>query len=357
MIVQFSPPLADSRNYPVPDILVSPKVAEKAPFSSRNNVMAPHTVKLVNRARTAIFIIAKSMGGERVWVPAYHCPALVEPFVAVNIEVLFYPLDEELKPDMEFLAANIRQHDTVVGIHYFGFSVGIRELAELVKGKKGTFIEDKAHAAFNNEMHGDSAVTSLVKFYPVQEGAELIISAGAEQQEIIRQYERLPSLITRKISKLCGKIVGKVSSLTGQRGKPSSFRYFNTSDLCRELSTRDKTILDHSAHTEIAKKRRENFTYLSDRLKDVALGRLLYADLDMATVPYVLPFLLNDGGGFDQIRKQGLQVFRWEELADTKCKISASYRERLVQIPVHQDLNKEQLDKIVGIIESAGEAT
>ncbi len=79
------------------------------------------------------------------------------------------------------------------------------------------------------------------------------------------------------------------------------------------------------------------------------LGRLLWPQLPEHSAPYVVPFLLNDSSSFDLLRKRGLQVFRWEELAPTSCSVSLDYRNRLIQIPCHQDLTAADIQQIIQV--------
>ena len=81
-----------------------------------------------------------------------------------------------------------------------------------------------------------------------------------------------------------------------------------------------------------------------------SLGHLLMPDLEDHVTPYVVPFLLNNEAGFNYIRQQGIQIYRWEEIVPTTCVISNKYRSLLIQLPCHQDLTKQELDYIVAVL-------
>ena len=83
MTDDFLPLLADGSNYPPPEFSMLPKAREKSRRAIRP-VLANAKASLgVSRARNGLAIIAKAelTPGSRVLLPAYHCPALVEPFL------------------------------------------------------------------------------------------------------------------------------------------------------------------------------------------------------------------------------------------------------------------------------------
>jgi perosamine synthetase len=79
------------------------------------------------------------------------------------------------------------------------------------------------------------------------------------------------------------------------------------------------------------------------------LGQPLFK-LEPNAVPYVFPFLLHDDDDFDYIREQGIQILRWEEFTPSDNKDVETLRERLIQIPCHQNLTFIELQKIITII-------
>ena len=112
MTVRFSLPLADARDYPDPEVLVLPGGESPASgVTSRFPVPAGDEL-LVSHARSGLYLIARALAGSnKIWVPSYHCPALVEPFLAADINVEFYPVTAQLEPDFDFLRAHHERED------------------------------------------------------------------------------------------------------------------------------------------------------------------------------------------------------------------------------------------------------
>jgi hypothetical protein len=342
--VQFLPPLADSRDFPSPLVRATPEVVQLA---SAVQVRWPDmaTVRLVDRARTALFLVARHLAPARIWLPAYHCPAMVEPFLAAACEVRFYPVTADLEPDTGFLEQGLQRGDALVAVRYFGFDCGIRRIVDLCRERGVRLIEDMAHAAYADAPCGDFAVTSLVKFLPLVVGAELVVPGpGAAADALSRQHGSLPGPGLVRLRQQARR-VGRRLGLIGSEG--GGYRYFDARRIQRGVPRAVEDVIRQSDHAAICSRRQHNFRYLYQHLKDSALGRPLFDDLPGQVVPYVFPFLLHDVETFEHVRHGAIQALRWEELAPTPCAVSESYRGRLIQLPVHQCLDEMQMRRMI----------
>lgn len=350
--MQFSAPLADARNYPLPIIKALP-TQRQLTNNGEPRGLAPNIANrwITDHARSALYLLAKSLESKVIWVPTYHCPALIEPFLAANKQIKLYPLTATLLPDYEYLRQHHQPEEAVVGVRFFGFDCGISELADFCRNSHSLLIEDLAHAAFFDRLIGHAAVTSLVKFYPVKIGAELLLNESwPNADKVQRTYQKLPNNGLEKLNRFINKIANKII----RTNTKSQFRYFNLQSVSRNIPPDDLAIIHGSAQQDIIAKRRNNYQSLANGLKISALGEVLFTTLADNTVPYVLPFLLHgdikkSAASFDFIRQQGIQIYRWEELAFSECQISQDYRHRLIQLPVHQDLTEQQLDFIIHV--------
>lgn len=350
--MQFSAPLADARDYP-PATIKALATKRELMSDGKSRTLADNVAGrwLTDHARSGLYLLAKSIERKVVWAPAYHCPALVEPFLAANVQVNFYPILADLTSDLGFLSQHTLTGDTIIGVRYFGFDCGIDELARFCREHSNLLIEDLAHAAFFNKLVGHGAVTSLIKFYPVHSGAELLVADDwPNSDKVLQAYKKLPTAGLEKLNRIVSKICNKLK-LTNTK---SIFRYFNLQSVSRNIPSDDVAIINGSAQQNIIAKRRANYQCLAIGLKSSEFGAVLFETLADNTVPYVFPFLLHGDmkistESFDLIRQQGIQIYRWEELATSECNISQEYRHRLIQLPVHQDLTEQQLDFIIHV--------
>ncbi|NMP33052.1 hypothetical protein HII17_15955 [Thalassotalea sp. M1531] len=349
-MIEFSKPLADARNYPAPTIFGLPSSQHLSESVPRVFPQGVSKHWHLDRGRSALYVLAKSISANKVWCPAYHCPALVEPFLAAGKQVNFYSITEELNPDFSQLEQELKAGDVVINIRYFGFDCGVQKLAEICQQKNTVLIEDLAHAMYTGKVYGKAAITSIVKFLPVKTGAELLVTDAFQNKSEVQNFiDNLPSVTFERVLSFFRKVKNKL----GIKDPLSTFRYFSMRRISKNVVGSDKAVISAYSHQANKQKRRENYQYLAERLVESGLGEVVFPSLPDDIVPYVLPFKLNDAASFDDIRKQGLQIYRWEELAPTSCEVSQKFRDSLIQLPVHQSLTREDLNCIISIIKKA----
>lgn len=307
-------------------------------------------------ARSGLGLIAKAAltPGSKVLIPAYHCPALVEPFIWAQCEVVFYPLNRDLSPDMSALKEQLTLADGIILVPFFGVSTGIAEYAELARQHNCIVIEDLAHAAHKKTLHGDYGVTSLQKFYPVSGGGELLIADssvddGVHQlwkKEHVGQWRWATQDISNRLRMKLSRAVRTVPA-SGHR-----FIYFDPSRLGEPMSRKDASQLRMHDHARIAQRRRENYSKLDAYLSSSVLGEPLYSRLGADDVPYVYPFILKRSKYFDLIRNMAIPLYRWEEICPSGCATTDSYRSHLIQFPCHQDLTDDDIGRLISKLET-----
>lgn len=346
--MKFLPPLADAINYPPLKVRALPtnKSITKNKSSVRKLPENVTCLGVFDQARTGLYVVAKTLISQIIWIPSYHCPALVEPFTYAGKSVKFYPVNANLTADLSFLKQQIKAGDTVIGVRYFGFDCQIAELAEFCRQHEVLLVEDLAHAAFFDKLCADVAVTSLVKFYPVAKGGELLLSCNSRLlKPLTDSLRELPSYNMVMCRKLLGKVASRFIS-----PKSTAYRYFIKNNCSQNIQPIDMSIINSQDQSEISFTRQKNYRYLVENLKTCPWGEVLMPELPDKIVPYVVPFLLNNKKRFDHIRNKGIQIYRWEEMVETDCIISKKYRTNLVQLPCHQDLSKHELDYIVAVL-------
>jgi hypothetical protein len=346
MNISFSKPLADASNFPPPKILGLPNQVELNKGSHVNMIEGDFDRFFLNSARNSLFIIGKTLKKRTVWVPSYHCPALIEPFMANNCEIKFYSLSEKLTPVKEDLT-DLKQDDLLVAVRFFGFGCGIETLSTLCEHRGAILIEDLAHAAHTNKIYAQLAVTSLTKFYPKIECSELFIHKNAVlNAQIKKEYNQLPNKLSIGISTLLHKIKRKLKIYS-----KNQYRYFDPFNIDKNISKNTLSVINNTDTTLVIKKRIDNFNYLAKNLSNSSYGKLLFNQLSNGEVPYVCPFIISKETTFTKLRNAGVQIYRWEELAQSNCSISHKYRSELIQLPCHQDITQQDLDLIINLLQ------
>lgn len=136
---------------------------------------APHEY-WVDSGRSALGLIADALAALArspvVWLPAYCCESVVEPFTLRSLSVRFYGVGERL----ENLDADPAPGDALLFIHYFGrLNRGALSRVDELRRRGVYLIEDCVQAALTRGagLSCDYALTSLRKLLPQPDGALL----------------------------------------------------------------------------------------------------------------------------------------------------------------------------------------
>lgn len=140
---------------------------------------------LFSHGRQALYFIAVSLhkrsnGASCVWVPDYYCTETLEPLYINSINVAYYPVLANSKPDIDYLGnADIKRGDLLIVVNYFGVESSWRNITEFSSSRDLYLLEDCAHCHFTSvptKFAGDFIIYSFHKTYPVPNGACIIIN-------------------------------------------------------------------------------------------------------------------------------------------------------------------------------------
>lgn len=348
MQIEFTNAIQNAGQFPASIIKTQPRISLRSCHFFGANFPAEN-VTTYSRARYALSAAAsflKTAGKKNtILLPAYHCPALVEPFMHAGYDIVFYPQLQDLSSDLNVFNQLLNNSIThVLVVRFFGFSQNAEQLITLAHSAGKKVIEDNAHSMIHflqtcNSKRTDVAasVSSISKTLGTADGGVLYLPgfSGSCQQ---------PDLKSELKAWLSGQRYIKSS-----RGA-TEFRYFKPEIQHQDCLRSSRWLMIKANYLAIRHKRRENFGFLASKLKDSSTGRLLYPKLQDDDVPYVVPFLLNDSKTFEKLRQHQVQVLRWEEIAQPLSAENCSFRENLVQIPVHQQLSNVNLKKLVDLL-------
>lgn len=363
MSVTFSEPLANAIDYPRATIKAQPSLQLKFLAGDGKGVISKKGVSGFSKARYALYHAAQQLKQSEesvVLLPAYHCPALVEPFIAAGYQLRFYPLRADLTVDNDVFQSVMTDDIThIVIVRYFGFSQNTEQLIVKAALTGKVIIEDVAHSLhqFIRRLSQPSpiaaCITSLPKTLGTPDGGLLWLADATI-------YPKQKPALKKEIKSFISHIMPERAPVTGTtsvdnrvnspKKSSDSFRYFKEQEKDKRCLLISSFGLCQAELDQVRQLRRQHFTFLATSLAYSRLGKPLYSKLHDDDVPYVFPFLLNDLEGFHILRRAGIQVLRWEELVETDCKVSKHYRQYLVQLPLHQQISTEELQKIVQLL-------
>ena len=349
----------------------------------------------VRNGRSALAMALKHAGigaHSQVLLPAYHCPSMIEPTAWLGATIIFYPLLPSLEPDLDWLGERIEDADALLLPHFFGFVQPATEsIANLCHAAKTILIEDCAHTFWaklgsrDAGSFGDYAIASTQKFFPGPEGGALYSArhdlSQLELESVGLKYE------LRSLVRLCetarrfgrgglpaAAITGLVSILNSGRQPESSEQredgksengapvavdtapessagepiWFDAADVGFAGARVCRSALKLYAHANMIEQRQKNYLRLQEGLSGLSRAHALHGELRGATAPYAFPLLIDDPEkDFPRLKRERLAIFRWEQLAASDCQVSTDYRTRLLQLPCHQTLSGEELERMV----------
>ncbi len=315
--------------------------------------------------------------GSAVLLPAYHCRTIVESVLYLGAEARFYPMTADLRPDFSAMQGLVADGAvrTLLMTHYFGFSNALADARQFCEKHEMALIEDCAHAFYGeHEGHvlgtvGHFSVASAWKFLPLRDGAVLRDNTGMtaamdlKRQPIKDEIKTMVSILQDWLGARLNKAVLpdvdvkrlsrralEIAVDTPQREEKEGVQFLPNRVEMAGLAT-SCWMIAHAAHDQVMRRRRENYQYWLAGMQGLQGVRPLFPELPDGVVPYAFPLLTDIGGlVFHALKLAGIPIWRWEDVAKTECPVSLDYRLRLLQLPCHQDLSREEIDWMLGVL-------
>ncbi len=363
----------------VPLFPAKPVFGSGIPLSRNRDISSILDNKFVSRVSSgyaAILLALKEeniSNGDEVLIPAYHCTDLVEPILDMNATPVFYAINEDISINIDDVSAKITANTKAVLVpHFFGVVQNVMQLRQANDLlSKVCIIEDYAHAFFwqqsDDQRVGDYIVGSLTKFFPTFDGGLLVANKEIKNTP-------LPLSVVKEL-----KSFYNVFHLASQYGRVKWIawlfglmallrkRSIDSNNVARdnhidaqpsnidigdvEIYAASKTcnyIVNHSDFKRIVDKRRQNYFYILDGLKDEENLDLSFNCRDSEFIPYmVVGKLRKPELHHPLIIQKNLPVWRWEHIYPSHCDIAKEYSRSIIQIPCHQQLSSTELAGIV----------
>lgn len=316
----------------------------------------------LDTGRSAIYMALLSIivqGGKReAWLPRYCCKSVLLPFNKLGFKLHFYSLGSDLNSPCD-LPTRL-DGETFFFIHYFGRSNRtILDYLEKMKRQQHFFvIEDCVQALLNSQVGThDYVVYSYRKFFPQPDGALLASNFAID-------CESLSSVNEAFVSR---RLIGKLIRGDADADADQFLNLFGQAEelidnlVCpRVMSYLSYYLLARTDFAAIACKRRANFSYLVEALKQVDLDHELihplFDSLENNEVPLGLPVVISSFSR-DRLRDylNSQQIYcpiHWpltsEESLTWEAELLLS--RSLITLPIDQRLDYAALDYSIEVI-------
>jgi dTDP-4-amino-4,6-dideoxygalactose transaminase/CelD/BcsL family acetyltransferase involved in cellulose biosynthesis len=337
-------------------------------------------------ARNAIWQAVKDLGlyGGDVLVPAYHHGVEIEALIDAGARVKFYSIGAHFEVDFDEVEALIGPETRALYLtHFLGFPGPVREMKALASKHGLPLIEDCALSLFSADgdlplgTTGDAAIFCLYKVLAVPDGGVLVyrdssVGRTAPSDHALRKAPPLASSAAVLASSLLRNIALRGGSLgralrgrilaVGKRALKASkvepvlagTQHFNRAHALLGPSLLTRRLLRVQDVAEIVSRRRRNYDFLLERLRDVSTP--LFDALPAGVVPLCYPLLVEDNRWFmEQLVARGIEAVDFWREGHPACAVAAfpdvaRLRASVVEIPCHQDITLDTLALMVTVI-------
>lgn len=368
--------------FPRPHVPVLPRFPAGMPGSGistkhRSGFLDGQSVSY-SHGRYALTAVLRSLGvgrGKTVLVPAYHCRTMIDPVLRLGGTAVLFPLLPDLTPDWPRLDACVAASGQPVALllpHFFGFPQPVDQVLAWC-GKNGVaYVEDCSHALFGEHdgkpigSFGDGAIASPYKFFACEDGG---MARGAmDGMPSVRQAPKLENEL-RGIWHSMQKLLqgaGKTLPSTDLTDEPKPCWKDETIDEAgisrqydpaveeRQALRWSRLIMKGSNVDRIASARRRNYLAWLEAVSGLQGCRPLFPQFPETVVPYMFPLWLDDAERvFLRLKRAGLPIFRWDELAVSDCEVSRAARLGLIHLPCHQGIGQPELSWMIETLRRA----
>lgn len=311
--------------------------------------------------------------------PAYHCRTMLDPAIRLGANVVLYPVNRDLTPNIGALRNLLASKDihikAMLVTHYFGMPQQLVDLKRLCNEFSVSLIEDCAHSipvGGNANLVGNVgnyAVFSPYKFFPSGDGGLLIVNDSADELhkskwptksprifaeakwfvESIINYFRGPNrdidinLMETDVSRLCA-VPNSPPYETQCESYDLSRHYIKEQENCSGLIL-PRCLIKHTNITRLVQRRRENFQFWIRVVSKLPHCRAVFQNLPEGVVPYMFPLYIDyPNPHFYFMKMLGVPIWRWDEMAVSDCPVASDYRTRLLHLPCHQELTSKEME-------------
>lgn len=327
---------------------------------------------LVVIARSRMQLLEKST--ICIWLPDYFCNASLQLLREIGAELIFYPIDEGMAPNMEACRALLERHpiDVFVMVHYFGKPAAPKEVKSFCETNKAWLIEDATHILqpINGVGElGDYVLYSPHKHLPIPDGAVLVLrrdgpSRIIESEEVIEAISdvRKELFSLQKFSYVDNLLwlVKRLIQTLGyrspaiKRGGQTGGLGFSTRSQDPRMGAMSRRLLSPLlCRLHVIGEKRKEIARIWGEIFAWAVPDLGVNAFHGEEVPYMAAFTLFDDTNrksiFEDFERIGLPVITWPDLPPEVISnpqghsIAIKLKAKRFFMPAHQTLTIKQL--------------
>lgn len=312
----------------------------------------------LNGGKACLIVIAdylRSQEIDRILLPAYLCPTIVDTLESRGMRCAYYPIQPDLSIDLDALERRLGTSKAVLFINYFGFQyvAETRAYFEALRQRGVFVVEDNAQAGFPAQTTGDFVFNSLRKLAPFDGGYLLTLHdvSGLVKADDDVPNRRLALIraYRHKLGEYRYKGVGSHKELS--RLYAQAERYYERDSLVAG-DAEERARIEGLDWVGIKRARRENYAYLLELIARIPGVTPLFPALQADNQPLGLPVYIDSNKRnrlFDQLGSAGIGLtIHWDAfLRDPRLNrdpIAVDIANRILTLVIDQRHTRKQLE-------------
>lgn len=339
-------------------------------------------LELTYLGRNAVWRAVKRLElvGKEVIAPAYHHGVEIAALLDAGAHVRFARVDESLRLDLAHVESRIGPKTAALYvIHYAGFPQPMGPLLALARKHGLRVIEDCALSLFSHDgglplgTRGDAAVFCFYKTVPVSHGGALLVNPDVRTTHPL-PAPRPPPLLP-VLSNLAGSVLYSMERWAGAPGRairnalkrvtrglrhrarelevPVGTQAFDPSAVGLGMSPVTEYVLRAADAERIVRRRRAHWSFLHQRLGE--LRRSPWDGLPPGVCPLFYALRVDDKDeALAMLRARGIEAVDFWRFGHPAVERGhfpevERLRAQLVELPCHQDLSREELERVARV--------
>lgn len=337
--------------------------------------------------RGAVWHAVRMLGlaGKEVLVPAYHHGVEIEALCDAGAEPVFYNVRRDFTLDLESLTSRISARTGALYVtHFAGFPQPMEEVIAVARERGLRVIEDCALALFSSDgdtplgARGDAGIFCLYKSLPVPNGGALWMPTGWDGADLVPAtamtglHQVTSSLLARmERATRAGALIRRVVQATAHTVRsvrplpvdahPVGHRTFRQGQQHLDISPVSLKVAATLNASEIVSARRRNYLALELLLREVLPP--VRPTLAQGVCPLFYPAWCEDKKrAHAALVKEGIEAIDFWSEGSPLVEQGAfpdveALRAHVLELPIHQDLDDDDLHRMALAVRRALRAT
>ena len=293
---------------------------------------------LLNSGRNALEYALRALGDvNRLFIPFYICDVVLEPLDKLGVPYILYHINHNL--ELEELPT-LQKGEYLLYTNYFG--IKDEYVKKLANHYGSQLIVDNVQAWFSKPLQNTITIYSPRKYVGVPDGGVAYCPKSFDEDSFEQDlsFDRCSHLLKRIDLGLSDGYVDFKEISRQLVGQP-----------VKRMSELTRRLLSSIDFEEVKNRRRKNFEYLHEHLKDTNLFEV--PSMDTFACPMVYPYLVDDATLRQRLISNNVFVATyWPNVIEwvKEGELEKELAEKLLPLPIDQRYGESEMQVICEIV-------